>query len=324
MDSNSKIYDIPNIVYHYTSPSGLLGIVDNEKDHENAKLWFTRCDSLNDKSERCDIQKVLKKYKELRKDTIPKEFRDVIEDLINTEVTKWKLPPILWRHSTDVLNYLSLDEPDPINIYICSFSIYGDSLPMWNYYSKSNHYEGYALGIDSAKWKENIENLNGYTLDIRRIIYQEEAKIDELDKIVSECNQSLEIAQRYQTIVGLKHVKYDFLCQIAELQFYFKDEHFSHENEVRAILQIPKDKDVSGKEAAKDKDVSNNKVITKYRAGNGYIIPYMEVPVPKEAITSVTVGPLLEKELAKKNVKEMLESRGYSCKVHTSEVPIRF
>ena len=99
---------------------------------------------------------------------------------------------------------------------------------------------------------------------------------------------------------------------IAELQFCFKDEHFSHEKEVRVILRIPKDKDIS------------NGLPTKYRTGNGYIIPYVEASVPKEAITSVTVGPLLEKELAEKNVKEMMESRGCSCKVHTSEVPIRF
>lgn len=297
-----------NTVYHYTSPSGLLGIVDNGEDSKNAKLWFTRWDSLNDKNERYDIQEVLKEYKESKGDTIPEEFQDVIEELINTEVTKWELPPRLWRHSDNELNFLNLSEPDSTNIYICSFSVDKDSLPMWNYYSKSSHYEGYALEINFERWKEHVEKLIGYALDIRWVIYQEKAKIDELDKIVSECKQSLEIAQRYQTIVGLEHIKYNLSCRIAELQFFFKNKHFSHENEVRAILQIPKDK----------------KITPKYRAGNGYIIPYVEVPVPKEAITSVTVGPLLEKELAKKNVKEMLESRGYSCKVHTSEVPIRF
>jgi len=110
----------------------------------------------------------------------------------------------------------------------------------------------------------------------------------------------------------MEDIKRDLSLSIAELQFCFKDEHFSHEKEVRAILKIPKDRDIS------------NELTTKYRTGNGYIIPYVEVPVPKEAITSVTVGPLLEKELAKKNVKEMLESRGYSCDVYTSEIPIRF
>lgn len=317
MDSNSKIYDIPNIVYHYTSPSGLLGIVDNEKDHENAKLWFTRCDSLNDKSERCDIQKVLKKYKELRKDTIPKEFRDVIEDLINTEVTKWKLSPIPWHYYDDIHNLkcMNLSDPDPDNIYICSFSMDEDSLPMWNYYSKSSHYEGYALGIDVAKWGEHVKELNGCALDIRRVIYDEKDKIKKIDEIVSECEKDLKnesIQKILSTILGTEYIEQNLSLRIARLQLVFKDKHFSHENEVRAILRIPKDKDIS------------DGLTTKYRTGNGYIIPYVEAPVPKEAITSVTVGPLLEKELAEKNVKEMMESRGYSCKVHTSEVPIRF
>ncbi len=194
---------------------------------------------------------------------------------------------------------------------------------MWNYYSKSSHYEGYALGIDYTKWKERVKNLNryGYMLNIGRVLYRKKDKIDELDKIVSKYNkESLEFAKG---IGKLDHIKQDLSLRIAELQFFFKDEDFSHENEVRAILEIPRDKDVSNKEAAKDKDVSN-KVMTKYRAGNGYIIPYVEVSVPKEVITSVTVGPLLEKELAKKNVKEMLESRGCSCDVHTSKISIRF
>ena len=104
MDSNSK-NNVPNTVYHYTSPSGLLGIVDNGENSENAKLWFTRCDSLNDKSERCDIQKVLKKYKELRKDTIPKEFQDAIEELINIEVNKWDLSPIFWNNDKNPIIY---------------------------------------------------------------------------------------------------------------------------------------------------------------------------------------------------------------------------
>ena len=135
MDSNSK-NNVPNTVYHYTSPSGLLGIVDNGEDSKNAKLWFTRWDSLNDKNERYDIQEVLKEYKELKGNDIREEFQDAIQELINTEVTKWDLPPILWNNDKNP----SIDEPDPENIYVCSFSTDRDSLPMWNYYSKSSHY----------------------------------------------------------------------------------------------------------------------------------------------------------------------------------------
>ena len=191
MDSNSK-HNVPNTVYHYTSPSGLLGIVDNGENSENAKLWFTRCDSLNDKSERCDIQKVLKKYKELRKDTIPKEFQDAIEELINIEVNKWDLSPIFWNNDKNP----SIDEPDPENIYVCSFSTDRDSLPMWNYYSKSSHYEGYALGINLEKWKKYAKISGGYTLDVRQILYQEEDKIEKLDEVVSKFEEHLKIVQK--------------------------------------------------------------------------------------------------------------------------------
>lgn len=315
-----------NTVYHYTSPSGLLGIVGNEENSKNAKLWFTRWDSLNDKNERYDIQEVLKEYKELKGDSIPKEFQDAIQELIDTDVTKWELHPIFWRNNTNGISSMNLSAPDPYDIYICSFSEDGDSLPMWNYYSKSSHYEGYALEINFERWKEHVEKLIGYALDIRRVIYRKEDKIAKLDAIVLECKKNLEIAQKNPYgIRGTEDIKRDLSLSIAKLQFCFKDEHFSHENEVRVIFTIPKNRNIPNEKTAKDGDASN-KVTIKYRQGYGYTIPYVEIPVPKEAITSVRVGPLFDKELAKKNVnvKEMLESRGCSCNVYTSEISIRY
>ena len=46
-------------IYHYTSPSGLLGILAKEG---GAKLYFTQYDSLNDRSERIHAEKCIKKY----------------------------------------------------------------------------------------------------------------------------------------------------------------------------------------------------------------------------------------------------------------------
>ena len=40
-----KINQIDELVYHYTSPTGLLGILSNKS------IWFTDCDYLNDASE---------------------------------------------------------------------------------------------------------------------------------------------------------------------------------------------------------------------------------------------------------------------------------
>lgn len=322
MDSNSK-NNVPNTVYHYTSPSGLLGIVDNEENSKNAKLWFTRWDSLNDKNERYDIQEVLKEYKKSKGDSIPKEFQDAIQKLIDTDVDEWELPQIRFM---DNAGNTIISEIDSKNVYICSFSVDKDSLPMWNYYSKSSHYEGYALEINFERWKEHVEKLIGYALDIRRVIYRKDDKIAELDAIVLKCKKNLEIVQENPYgIRGTEDIKRDLSLSIAKLQFCFKDEHFSHENEVRVIFTILKNRNISNEKTAKDGDASN-KVTIKYRQGYGYTIPYVEIPVPKEAITSVRVGPLFDKELAKKNVnvKEILESRGCSCKVHTSEVPIRY
>lgn len=77
---------------------------------------------------------------------------------------------------------------------------------------------------------------------------------------------------------------------ISDMQYIFKDEHFQHEQEVRAILQIPKDTEIP------------YLLKIQYRNSNGYIVPYIEFELRENVNRSVTIAPLLEKELAKNNV----------------------
>ena len=44
-DEERKCFSIPDIIYHYTSPDGMINIIDKKE------IWFSRFDSLNDISE---------------------------------------------------------------------------------------------------------------------------------------------------------------------------------------------------------------------------------------------------------------------------------
>ena len=102
---------------------------------------------------------------------------------------------------------------------------------------------------------------------------------------------------------------------LSDFQFVFKNASFRHENEVRGILQLPK----GGARPGYDLPEVN------FRNSNGYIVPYVEYPVDKTAVQQVVVGPLLDQEIAVRNLNEMLLFNGYqNVTVLESKVPIRF
>lgn len=63
----------------------------------------------------------------------------------------------------------------------------------------------------------------------------------------------------------------------------------------------------------------------QYRTKNGVLIPYIEIPFFKETVKEITIGPLVERELAVENLKEFLDLRGYkNIDIKVSNVPIRY
>ena len=92
----------------------------------------------------------------------------------------------------------------------------------------------------------------------------------------------------------------------------FKNSSFQHEEEIRAVITIPK-------------EIKERRFEIKYRPVNGYIVPYIEVPFPKEIIKEITIGPLLKDKIALNTVIDLLKSRGYdSVEVLNSNIPIRY
>mgnify|MGYP003292950937 CR=1 FL=1 len=197
----------------------------------------------------------------------------------------------------------------PCDTYLCCFSKQPDLLPMWNYYLKSQHYEGYSIGFMSSMFASSLSFEKGYSIELKRVLYTNEEKDKILDKIILPFNKLyLESIDDRAEILKIVQGK------INELQFVFKKECFKHEEEIRAILRIPKEPLSNG-----------DKFLVKYRNSHGYIVPYVEYSIWKGAIAEVFIGPLLQKELAQKNISEMLQNYGYdNVRVESSNIPIRF
>lgn len=124
-----EIPKMEGAIYHYTSPEGLKGIFDSKA------LYATDMYFLNDSNEGIYILDLIKEnINKLCKENA-RLINLVQKELRRIELEKWD---------------------ELIHSYTISFSCNGDSLEMWNYYTKGNSVQGYNIGFDVQKLMESI------------------------------------------------------------------------------------------------------------------------------------------------------------------------
>lgn len=298
-------------LYHYTSPDGMLGIL---QPAGKAKLWFTRYDSLNDINERKEIVSFLESYcsYQVKNQKLSQEFSDAILQLSPSDEYLLTYPgesvgvDDLFGENTLRVN----SRVTECDTYLCCFSDSPDLLPMWNYYTKSQHYEGYSIGFSCPFLAGDAGFEKGYSLEFKRVVYSDKEKAALLDKLLLPSDEIYRTSSDEERSKLLSIIQ-DFLN---DYQFAFKNAAFQHEREIRAILRIPKEPVPGGVQFE-----------VRYRNSNGYIVPYVEFNALPNTIEKITVAPLLQAEISQKNIKEMLKRRGYyGVAVDTSTVPVRF
>lgn len=288
-------------IYHYTSAVAFNSILFNSEDSDEITLWSSRFDCLNDKTEGKFVTKLYEEvcWELLNDKIITKGFFNTIIGLRPSEKALFHFRP----------EQKKLSEMKECSRYITSFSTKKDSLPLWNYYSKGNYYEGFNIGfylnefIECLKYYFNDKYVNVYMYPV---IYHENEFKDLIKKIVLELYSSYD-GSNQDLLTG-------FISQrLFDWSLCFKCDKFEHENEVRVVIDVAEDE---------------NDVQVKYRIYKGYIIPYIEIKTPKSVVSSVSFGPLLleenEKEQQKRILKEMLRSKNYDADVEASEIPVRY
>lgn len=313
---------IEQILYHYTSPGGFDGIILN--DNKTPTFWFSRYDCLNDITEGNNITEI---------------YRSVIDELLSYE--DWDA--VFLNHIRNVkpadqaffLAELSEEEKQKTGVesivevsetdtYLLCFSKEPDDLSMWRYYVKDDEYNGFNIGIDSvllSSFFSSKPSLQGFKFRLIDVIYDDVIKRNYIKQfiesvyaafLIEETNSASDSIEKAQTIIS------EFLSTV---RFYFKNDHFKNEKEVRAVITIPKDV-IWG---AKEQFIPE----IKYRRTKAYTIPYFEMPIEDNTIVaSVTIGPLdVSKTVKQKQcaiVKEQLEAFYPEAEVRVSDVPIRY
>ena len=259
------------LLYHYTTPTGLLGILQNQN------IWATEASFLNDLYEiqyGHDItKKVLSAYS---KDTI--------------SYTK--------KFSKQTLYYLDLMNSKEEEIYITSFCETSDLLSQWKGYT--NFGEGYAVGLDLNEIISSNDNESFGHIAIKKVIYDKKTQIKLIkSKINHMIKQSVKLINKQKS-----NEENIFNASAKSLAYYlnaqskrFKSSAFSEEKEWRVIyINSP---------LSKSKRIKN-----KFRMVESTITPYLEIKLCKTAncknnilpINKIVVGPKIDFEKAVKSI----------------------
>ena len=288
---------IPETIFHYTSPEGLIGIVTN------SELWFSRFDCMNDALEGKYIIEVYEKTLDSLKGTYDDAFLDQIRNIKPDYHKYFKLrnSPVTKTENTE--SYYVV----PVNTtpFICCFSLKEDSLPMWNYYSKFGQYEGYNIGFHVERLKNKLKNV-----EIKKCIYDEADQIEVLRNFIAGSYENYSVHMH-----SIEHIRMGLAAILSTLGMQFKDKVFEHESEVRMVYWRP---DIN-------EQIESEGVPLNYRQKKGIIIPYVKHKIDlKETIESIKIGPLIKADIAEATVKDMMKEKGIVPLISQSNVSIRY
>lgn len=180
-----------------------------------------------------------------------------------------------------------LDGPQSDNIFTCSFSEQRDLLSQWRGYCPEN--QGYCINFQIEKILENAKK-KYIQCDLKKCIYD----FKEKDELISNLMNSRWAdylkgkgsKERGETIRGLAR-------DLRSLASHFKHPSFSEEKEHRIVIQT-------------GWDLEEN---VRFRVGQLSIIPYLEIPIDKNSIEEIIIGPTRNQKLAKRGLSSLINAK---------------
>lgn len=277
----------PNgLLYHYTSPSGLIGILNSQK------VWLSDSDYLNDSSESYYFYEV---YHEV--DRKERESRKEENFRLNAGI----LP---YFHSSQYNRSRITSERKPEKRYIVSFSLDKDNLGLWNYYTKTQGSVGYTIGFSNSVLNTALET--EYDIVQGKVIYDYDVQINYLQELIDD------YWRLYQKLRHTYQRKYLFLKlerNVVLYSVFMKDSAFENEKEYRfAVIEV-----------------GNTKLADKlFREVNGAFVPYITTPIDVKAIREVGISPTHRGGFVTRSLEELLAAKKITAEIYTSNIPLRY
>lgn len=244
----SHMFTTRNSLFHYTTISGLMGIV------ENNCFWLTNLKYMNDLSEQKFAYEVIKRS---------------LERLGNDENYS--------RQFRDILGKASLTNIKKIDRYAACFTDDGDSLPMWCMYGKES---GVSIEL-------NLESDFHFTIGpncfFEDIIYDDNI-LEWYVKMVVDLYYDIYKDFVGESMVNHRHIENIMSMELANKSLAyadnFKNKRFSHESETRLLYTWKEDRKINHR-------VKNNLIVPYVEMppedlNKGKLLPIVSITVGPE------------------------------------------
>ena len=282
-------------LYHYTRAEALISIIQSGRDSEGCRrsdftLRFTRVDYMNDYYDGSDV------------------FNFMFQEFVQTTESEGIATGFL-AYATEMVDKLHIGAySDSKRVsYICSLTFDGDSLPMWRNYSANGG--GYNIEFSTQALIDLCE------LDYRCVDISLIPVIYDYDTMLRVIRSFMRKVSAFWESDETSFSDFEALLDsfIVFFKLSFKHPSFSHEQEVRLVKYGRRIYDINPLE--------------NYASNNGVLRPYISIDIPKNALIGVTVGPLIEAEISKRSIEDLLTANmDWEAKfpVSISAAPIRF
>lgn len=286
-------------VYHYCTVSVLQQII------ENKTLRFSDVRFLNDTTEFQDAVNLAMKILSENDNQYSQEFVELLsQKSIIEQLKNYKQNYRISLYENDRKSYVEC------RVYTCSFSMDGNSLPMWtNYASGTLGVNIEFLNIESAFKPEKKE------IKFGSILYEEKDKAKCINRMFDDLyevfNKSVETGYDIEN-----HIVHSYISAMNNMRCFFKNKDYKEENEFRAILLIPE---------------TEFKTVTDLKKGfflrGNVLIPYADIPIDSIYVNRIVVNPYVSKdnfEIMKLGLEVFLSQYDVEIKsIINSGIPIR-
>jgi len=285
--------DVDDYIYHYTSPNGLEGIIKTKS------LWATNMLYLNDSAERIYVL-----------DLIMEEISELCVD----EDIKCTVIKAVNQAKANIFE-------KKVHSYVVSFTLDGDSLVMWDYYTKGLATQGYAIRFNRSIIDESIRIRTGAEPDKTRkqlihwrgrVVYEKNKQIEILKRVFNAFINQYKECDCAKTIDALGEYIVEKALFIGH---FFKSEMFAVEQEYRIVFATYL---LKGNE---NQGIPSEE---KFRLHNGIFIPYLECQYNPEAIEEIVFSPTLWSRRAEASLERLLNANDIETKISESQISLRY
>lgn len=303
--------------FHYTSPEGLFAIL------QSRSLRFTDYRFLNDKSEFTYLYDMLRELLDslaLDQGPVGDFVRLLLTLARNNYTSEAMVIPPLTRESLG-----GLLENHNDRYYVFCASTDSDALPLWNYYVKNGHYEGYNLGFTVHRLMGCFENLSASLqwsdVFYGPVLYDAKKQRDELTRIIKA---AAEIYREDKTDRALTA----FVDDVNLTRMFCKNPIFSSECEYRIVVKAFQPESPAKTEPAPAEKNQLDPIRRGFTIKSSAFAPHLDIPFgPEIWPNSIAISPVLDYDFTKMGLREYLEYLQYPLKeiaIQQSHVPIRY